>query len=321
MRDLNLELSLQAYLRRRTSSACSCASRLSTIAQRRATWWTPPAKHCAPPPSRGQQQKITKPNNLKLFVIFILQHPPNVSFPFPQDGALPATSPFAPGSGDVQTARNRWHATDRQSYGEGPHWVQRSSALDERRLPRTGPRHLQTAGKVPQGRGTLVWVCQGAGWCSLRDLKHAFLLSGPSPGPRDKEPVWEAEEWRVSEGGHAGSKPLQHAVPLPLYLPGTVSVSWFVDLLLCLCLQCFFLSCHGRPRCCSSGRRRPTPCRESTRPSKDTYRTSSPHSRYLADSNNCDRSLSFIWHLTVFFPPTGPARPAGGNNGLPETRG
>lgn len=34
-----------------------------------------------------------------------------------------------------------------------------------------------------------------------------------------------------------------------------------------------------RPLCCSSGRKRPTPCRESTRPSKGTYRTSSPQSR------------------------------------------
>ena len=27
----------------------------------------------------------------------------------------------------------------------------------------------------------------------------------------------------MSEGGHAGSEPLQHAVTLPLHLPGTVS--------------------------------------------------------------------------------------------------
>lgn len=31
------------------------------IARRLATWWTPPARPCAPPPSRGQQQKIMKP--------------------------------------------------------------------------------------------------------------------------------------------------------------------------------------------------------------------------------------------------------------------
>lgn len=48
-----------------------------------------------------------------------------------------------------------------------------------------------------------------------------FLSTGPGPGKRDKEPVWKAEERCVSEGGHAGSKPLQYALPLPLYLPGT----------------------------------------------------------------------------------------------------
>lgn len=47
-----------------------------------------------------------------------------------------------------------------------------------------------------------------------------FLLSGPIPGQRDKEPVWEAEEWCVSEGWHAGCEPLQHAFPFSLYLPG-----------------------------------------------------------------------------------------------------
>lgn len=69
----------------------------------------------------------------------------------PQDGSVPATAPLAPGSGDVQAARHRRHAADSHPYGEGPHRVQRSSALDEGRLPRTGPRHLQTAGEVPQG--------------------------------------------------------------------------------------------------------------------------------------------------------------------------
>lgn len=43
------------------SSACSYASKLNTIAQRLATWWTPPARPCAPPPSRGQRQKIMRP--------------------------------------------------------------------------------------------------------------------------------------------------------------------------------------------------------------------------------------------------------------------
>lgn len=47
-----------------------------------------------------------------------------------------------------------------------------------------------------------------------------FLLAGPSAGQRDEKPVWEAEKRRVSEGGHAGSKSLQHAVTLALHLPG-----------------------------------------------------------------------------------------------------
>jgi len=41
------------------------------------------------------------------------------------------------------------------------------------------------------------------------------------------------------------------------------------------------VSCCDRPPCCSSGRRRPSPCRGSKRPSEATSRTSSPHSRYL----------------------------------------
>lgn len=52
----------QACLRKRTSSACFCASRPNMIAPRLETWWMPPARPCAPPPSRGQQQqKIMKP--------------------------------------------------------------------------------------------------------------------------------------------------------------------------------------------------------------------------------------------------------------------
>lgn len=36
----------------------------------------------------------------------------------------------------------------------------------------------------------------------------------------------------------------------------------------------------SRPLSCSSGRKQPTPCHRSTRPSEDTYSTSSPRSRY-----------------------------------------
>lgn len=50
--------------------------------------------------------------------------------------------------------------------------------------------------------------------------------------------------------------------------------SWY------LCSFLTFLSHHGRPLCCTSGRRRPTSCPGSMRPSEDMYSTSSPHSRY-----------------------------------------
>lgn len=136
------------------------------------------------------------------------------------------------------------------------------------------------------------------------------LLSGPSPGQRDEGPVWEAEERRVSEGGHAGSEPLQHAVTLPLHLPGTVSEGLIrfnfershqflpSSIYLARVISSTSLSCHGRPLCCSSGRRRPTQCQESKRPSRVMYRTSSPHSRYLKQHNwTTQQSAPFIYVL------------------------
>lgn len=68
-----------------------------------------------------------------------------------QNGTVHTTAPPAPGSGDIQAPRHRRHSADSQPDGEGAYRVQRSSALDEGCLSRTGPRHLQTAGKVPQG--------------------------------------------------------------------------------------------------------------------------------------------------------------------------
>lgn len=137
----------QVCPRRRMSSACSCASRRNTIAQRPATWWTPPARPCAPLLSRGQATERhfqglhpAKPRLL------------STSSPL-QDGSLHAAAPLAPGSGDIPKAGHSWHSSDNQPDGEGSHRVPRSSALDEGRVPRTGPRYLQAAGKVPQGGG------------------------------------------------------------------------------------------------------------------------------------------------------------------------
>lgn len=66
-------------------------------------------------------------------------HVPN---PLPQDGHVHPIAPPAPGGGDIQAARHRRHAADGQPNGEGAHRVQRSAAVDEGRVPGTGPRHL-----------------------------------------------------------------------------------------------------------------------------------------------------------------------------------
>lgn len=68
---------------------------------------------------------------------------------------MSAVAAHVSGSGDVPAARHSRHAADGQPDGEGPHGVQGSAALDEGRLSGTGPGHLQTAGKVPQGRKRL----------------------------------------------------------------------------------------------------------------------------------------------------------------------
>lgn len=145
-----------------------------------------------------------------------------------QDGALPPAAAHAPGSGDVPAPRHRRHAADRYPHGEVSHRVQRSPALDEGRLSGAGPGHLQGAGEVPQGRRRRALSGRdGSSLARRQEITPAlFVSSGPSPGPRDQEPVWQAEERRVSKGGHARGQSLQHAVPLTLHLPGETQPTW-----------------------------------------------------------------------------------------------
>ncbi len=69
-----------------------------------------------------------------------------------QVGAVSPSPSFGAGSGDVPAESYCRHPADRKPHGEIPYWVPRSSALDEGCLTGTGPRYLQTTGKISQGQ-------------------------------------------------------------------------------------------------------------------------------------------------------------------------
>lgn len=76
-----------------------------------------------------------------------------------QVGPLCPIAADGAGDGDVSEESHRWHTADHQPHGEGEDGVPRRPALDEGRLPGAGPRHVQTAGEVPQGLvNTRRWI-------------------------------------------------------------------------------------------------------------------------------------------------------------------
>lgn len=72
------------------------------------------------------------------------------SAPFQDGTAKPAVPPL-PGGGNLPIQSHLGHVADSKPDGTVQNRLQRSSALDERRISGTRSRHSQADGEIPQG--------------------------------------------------------------------------------------------------------------------------------------------------------------------------
>ncbi len=203
-----------------------------------------------------------------------------------QVGAVSPSPSFGARSGDVPAESHCRHPADREPDGEIPYWVPRSFALDEGCLTGTGPRYLQTTGKISQGQtakqafevGTCICIQHG-GWSVLSvyvcEQVQAQVRGTKEHFDKLKNDVCQ----KVVMLGASRCNMLSHS--LCTYQVKCVILFSFHLLFLKSCftlilnpfliLYCFFC----RQRSYSTGRRLHMWCLASTRPSKDMFLTSS----------------------------------------------